>query len=156
MPDSPPDAHKHATPEMIGAAIGMYFDGVSFRRVAENIESIFGRETDAATVYRWVHRYPKRAEALAKQTRPQTGVEWVADELQITVGGKPYWLFNVMDADSRYIRSGLSHSGADYAEPRLPRWRWRATAPRPRRSESRRTASRHTYRPSSERSPRIR
>ncbi len=33
----------HATPQQIGAAVDMYFDGLSYRRVAENVEEYFGR-----------------------------------------------------------------------------------------------------------------
>ena len=32
-----------------------------------------------------------------------TGREWVADELQVNLGGKPYWLWNVQDRRSRYL-----------------------------------------------------
>ena len=32
-----------------------------------------------------------------------TGREWVADELQLNVGGKPCWLWNVQDRRSRYL-----------------------------------------------------
>ena len=43
-------------------------------------------------------------DALADSPVP-TGDEWVADELAVKVGGKQYWLFNVMDADSRVVLS---------------------------------------------------
>ena len=39
----------------------MYFDGLSYRRVAENIEECFDRKTNTATVFRWVHGYSERA-----------------------------------------------------------------------------------------------
>ena len=32
-----------------------------------------------------------------------TSNEWVADEMVVKVGGKRFWLWNVMDRDSRYI-----------------------------------------------------
>lgn len=39
---------------------------------------------------------------MVKSIKVDTGTEWVADELQVTVGGEKYWLFNVMDAKSRF------------------------------------------------------
>ena len=36
----------HATPHEKGAAVDMYFDGLSYRRVARNMEQYFGRETN--------------------------------------------------------------------------------------------------------------
>ena len=32
-----------------------------------------------------------------------TGDEWIADEISLKVGGKQYWIFSVMDADSRAV-----------------------------------------------------
>ena len=93
----------HATPQMVGAAVDMYFDGISYRHTAENVHEYFGRETDAATVYRWVHELTRRANDVVGDFKVNTGPEWVADELQVKVGGEKYWLFNVMDSDTRYI-----------------------------------------------------
>ncbi len=39
----------HATPKEVGAAVDMYFDGLSYRRTAENVEEYFGRKTHAAS-----------------------------------------------------------------------------------------------------------
>ena len=83
----------------------MYFDGLSYRRTAENIGDYFGRKTNAATVYRWVQEHTRRATGLVSDFKIDAGPEWVADEIAVKVGGRQYWLFNVMDADSRFILS---------------------------------------------------
>ena len=33
----------------------------------------------------------------------QVGDTWVADEMQVVVGGKKMWNWNVLDEDTRYI-----------------------------------------------------
>ena len=38
-----------------------------------------------------------------KQTEVPTSNEWVADELVVRVGSKKFWLWNVMDAKTRYL-----------------------------------------------------
>ena len=48
----------------------MYFDGLSYRRVAEV----------------W------RADEVVKEMKVDTGPEWVADEIAVKVGGKQYCL----------------------------------------------------------------
>ena len=93
----------HATPQQIGAAVDMYFDGLSYRRVAENVEDYFDRKTGAASVYRWVQEQTARANDVVQDLRVQTGPEWVADEMAVRLGGKQYWLFNVMDSKTRFI-----------------------------------------------------
>jgi len=96
---------RHATPEQIGAAVDMYFDGLSYRRTAENLGEHLGRQTEPMTVYRWVQGLSRKADDVVKDVKLDTGPEWVADELQVTVGGEKYWLFNVMDAKSRVVLS---------------------------------------------------
>ena len=96
-------ARPHATARQIGAAVDMYFDGLSYRRVAENIGEYFDRPTNAATVYRWVHEQTSRANDIVSDIKLDTGPEWVADELVVNVSGKQYWLFNVMDAKTRCV-----------------------------------------------------
>ena len=86
--------HPHATPHEKGAAVDLYFDGVSYRRTAENMDQYFGRETGSTGVYRWV---------VVKPMKVDTGNVWVADEVVVNVGGKKYWLFNVMDSDTRFV-----------------------------------------------------
>ena len=93
----------HATPQQVGAAVDMYFDGLSYRRVAENVEHYFGRKTNPVTVMRWVHDSADRAHEIVHDTKIHTGPEWVADEIVVRVGGRKYWLFNVMDAKTRFV-----------------------------------------------------
>ena len=38
-----------------------------------------------------------------RKRKVPTGREWVADELQVNLGGKPYWLWNVQDRRSRFL-----------------------------------------------------
>ena len=93
----------HAPPQLVGLALDMYFDGLSYRRTAEKLGEHFGQDTNPATVFRWVQEYSKRAADVVSSQKVPTGSEWVADEVAVKVGGKQFWLFNVMDADSRFI-----------------------------------------------------
>ena len=52
----------------------MYFDGLSYRRVAENVEEYFGRKTNPATVIRWVHDFADRAHEIVSGFRCISGV----------------------------------------------------------------------------------
>ena len=102
-PVKPEGRRPHATPHEKGAAVDMYFDGLSYRRIAGNMEQYFGRETDAATVYRWVRESTGKADEILRPMKVNTGREWVADEMVVNVGGEKMWLFNVMDSDTRFV-----------------------------------------------------
>ena len=102
-PVKPEGKHPHATPHEKGAAVDMYFDGLSYRRTAGNMDQFFGRDTNTATVYRWVRDLSKKADDVLRPMKVDTGRVWVADEVAIKVGGKNYWLFNVMDSQTRFL-----------------------------------------------------
>ena len=81
----------------------LYYDGHSYRKTADNIGQYFDRETNTATVYRWVRDLSKKADEVLRPMQVATGGVWVADEVVVKVGGKNYWLFNVMDSQTRFL-----------------------------------------------------
>ena len=102
-------AHGHRVPvEQIGIAIRMFYSGMSYKQIAESMSDAFDiPEPSKATIYEWVRDYTDKAvETLSQpQYKAQTGDEWVADEMQVTVGGEKYWNWNVMDSKTRFILS---------------------------------------------------
>ena len=90
--------------EQIGAALGWYFDGLSYREVARNMARHFKiPEPAEETIYRWAQAYAEDAVEAVKGNKAKTGTEWVADETKVKIDGEPYWLWNVMDAETRFI-----------------------------------------------------
>ena len=90
--------------DQMGAAIRMFYSGMSYKQIAENMEKMYDiPEPSKATIYEWVRDYTHVALKEMKDHKAHTGGHWVADEMQLTVGGKKYWNWNVMDADTRYI-----------------------------------------------------
>ena len=88
----------------VGAAVNMYYDGLSYKRIAENIAEMFDRpEPSKRSVYQWVRTYTNKAIDEMKEHKAHTGDEWVADEMVLKVGGRNYWNWNVMDSKTRYI-----------------------------------------------------
>ena len=88
----------------MGAAIRMFYSGMSYKQIAESMEKMYDiPEPSKATIYEWVRDYTQVALKEMKDHKAHTGGHWVADEMQLTVGGKKYWNWNVMDADTRYI-----------------------------------------------------
>ena len=90
--------------QQVGAALGWYFDGLSYREVARNMARTFEiPEPGEATIYRWVQSYARGAVKAVKDLKANTGDEWVADETMVKVDGHPYWIWNVMDSKTRYL-----------------------------------------------------
>lgn len=82
----------------------MYFSGMSYKQVAENLEKVYDiPEPSKRTIYDWVHDYAGAAAKRMKSYPAHVGEHWVADEMQLKVGGDRLWNWNVMDTKTRYI-----------------------------------------------------
>lgn len=93
---------KHATPQQIGLAVDVYYKGLSYRESGAILADHYGRPTSQASILRWTRDMTAKAKD-GMSAPVKTGDEWVADEMQVRVGGKKYWLFNVMDSRTRYV-----------------------------------------------------
>ena len=93
--------------EMVGSAIRDIYSGKSHKQVAEALHDEYNLpvEPSKATIYEWTRDYTDRAKALMKGHKAKVGGgHWVADELQLKVGGNPkVWLWNIMDSETRYV-----------------------------------------------------
>ena len=106
----------HFTPERVGAAIRMFYSGMSYKQIAEYMKDAYDiPEPSKATVYEWVRDYTQVAVDAMKDYPAQTGAHWVVDEMQLDVGGDSYWNWNVMDSDTRYILASYLSSERDQA-----------------------------------------
>ena len=96
---------RRMDPELVGSAIRDYFTGKSYKQIAEGLKEEYDlkKEPSKATIYEWVRDYTSKAVDQMKGHKAKTGGHWVADEMQVKVGGKPMWLWNVMDSETRYI-----------------------------------------------------
>lgn len=94
---------RHAPAERIGMAIRMYYGGTSYKQTAETIADGHDiPEPSKETLYRWVTEYTDAANDIMADFPAHTSGKWVADEIQVKVGGESYWLWNVVDAGTRY------------------------------------------------------
>ena len=91
--------------ELMGSAIRDFYTGKSYKQIAEGLKEEYDleKEPSKATIYEWVRDYTDKAMGQMNDHKARTGGHWVADEMQVDVGGQKMWLWNVMDAKTRYI-----------------------------------------------------
>ncbi len=91
--------------EMVGSAIRDFYSGKSYKAIAEGLHDEYDleKEPSKATIYERVRDYTDKAMAQMKGHKAKTGGHWVADELELKIRRKKYWLWNVMDSETRYI-----------------------------------------------------
>ncbi len=94
--------------KQVGAALAWYFDGLSYREVARQLKNTFDiPEPTDNTIYQWVQAYSDEAVREAKDVKAHTGPVWSADETDVTIDGEHYWLWFVMDDETRYVLAAL-------------------------------------------------
>jgi len=91
--------------EVVSSALYMYFTGSSLNDIKKYIEQQFGKELPSdSAIYNWVVKFSKIASKEARQHKPTAiGDIWIADELFLSIGGKRYYLWDVIDAKTRYL-----------------------------------------------------
>ncbi len=90
--------------EQMGMAVRLFYSGMSYKQIAESMEKAFNiPEPSKSTIYEWVRDYTDEAVGEMQHHPAQVGDTWVADEMQVVVGGEKMWNWNVMDEDTRYV-----------------------------------------------------
>ena len=105
---------RRFTPEQTGAAVSMFYSGMSYKQIAEGIEQTFDvNEPSKSTIYEWVRDYTHKAVDEMDDHPARTSGHWVADEMMVVVGGEKYWNWNVMDSETRYILASYLSKNRD-------------------------------------------
>jgi transposase-like protein len=91
------------TTATIGEAMGLFYDGLSLSDISRHLQVTEGIYVDPATVWRWIIRFSKKAEAVLHNIEVRTSWRWVIDETVIKVGGSKLWLWDVIEARSRFL-----------------------------------------------------
>ena len=88
---------------IVAIALDLYFRGLSLRKVADHVREVYGVSVSPATVYRWIARFVPKAARWMDSLGARTGERWHIDETVVTSGGAPWWVWNVMDGDTRFL-----------------------------------------------------
>jgi putative transposase len=94
---------RRIPPDQVGAAVSMFYRGLSLAEIQRTFEHVYDFKPSTGSIYEWVVDYTRLALQEMRVFKPRTGDTWVADEMVLRIGGRKYWNWNVMDADSRYL-----------------------------------------------------
>jgi len=87
----------------VGDALHSYFSGMSLNEIKYNIEQQHNYSPSVSTIYRWLDRFIKQARYKVRDIKPNVGDVWIADETVIKINRKKYWLFDCIDAKTRFL-----------------------------------------------------
>ncbi len=97
--------HMQTSSEQIGAALNMYYDGLSLSDISRHFGETYLNPVNPSTVYRWIIRYTVRALDVLEPLKPAVSDTWVVDETVIKVGGSNWWFWDLIDEETRFLLS---------------------------------------------------
>jgi transposase-like protein len=96
---------------IVVAALNMYFDGLSVRKVSRQLNELFGEKSTQVTVWNWIQKYSQLVSDYVKTLEPNLSGKYHHDETEIRVdaGGRYFW--ETIDEDTRFIVAHLLSNG---------------------------------------------
>lgn len=120
---------RRADPEKIALALDLYFRGMSVRKIAEHFRQVHSLNVSYVTVYRWVAYFGKLAAEWMDRQGARTGERWHIDETVVNVDGQPRYVWNALDADTRFLMATHVSKGRSLYETRAPLKKAKAVTP---------------------------
>jgi putative transposase len=120
---------RRAYPEKIALALDLYFRGMSVRKVADHFAQVHSLKVSHVTIYRWVVHFSKLAAEWMDRQGARTGERWHVDETVVNVNGEVKYVWNVLDADTRFLLATHVSHGRDLDETRAPLKKAKAVTP---------------------------
>lgn len=91
-----------ADPKIICLTLDLYFKGCSLRKIMDHLMQFHNIDVCFTTIYRWIEKYIEIIDKYVSQFQPQTGITWHADEMMVKIDGDWFYLWNVMDKETRF------------------------------------------------------
>jgi len=107
-------------PKVVALALDLYFKGVSQRKIADHIGQFYGSKISQPAIYKWIRKYERIINGYVDQLEPDLSDVWNADEMMVKCGGKWVWLWNVMDAGTRFLLASQVSQKREVADARKP------------------------------------
>ena len=96
---------------VIATAIDLYYEGLSVRKVQNQINKIFGVQSSQVTVWNWIMKYSRLVSELVETFSPQLLGIWKVDETAIKCKGVQKWFWEIIDEETKFlVASHLSSS----------------------------------------------
>jgi transposase-like protein len=96
------------SPKTITLTLDLYFKGVSQRKIADHLKQFESVIVTQPTILNWIKKYLKILGKYAEKYKADVGNIWHGDEMTVFIkkeDEKRYyqWIWNVMDAKTRYL-----------------------------------------------------
>jgi transposase-like protein len=97
--------------KIIAISIDLYFEGLSVRKIQNQIEKIFEVDVSQVTIWKWVIKYAKLVSGYVEKLTPQLSGIYSVGETAIKCSGIQKWFWEIIDEQTKFmVASHLSGS----------------------------------------------
>jgi transposase-like protein len=89
-------------PKVICVTLDLYFKGISLRKISNHLKQFYDLNIHFTTVFNWIKKYVIIMDEYARQFKPQLSDIWNVDEMMISINGDWFYLWNVIDDETRF------------------------------------------------------
>ena len=109
--------HMKVSADYISMALSMYYSGSSISDIRNHLKQEYGYYPSKHIVFEWVEKYTSLASKQFRDTKPQVGDTWIADETVLKLDKNiKVWFWDIIDSDTRFLiasRASLSRTTKD-------------------------------------------
>ena len=91
-----------ANPKIICLTLDLYFKGVSLRKISDHLKQFHDLEIAHTTLFYWIAKYIRIMDEYTRQFKPQLSEIWNVDEMMVSINGDWFYLWNVIDDETRF------------------------------------------------------
>lgn len=91
---------------VIATAIDLYFEGLSVRKVQNQLKKIFGVQSSQVSVWNWMMKYSKLVSEFVETFKPQLLGIYKVDETAIKCKGLQKWFWEIIDEQTKFLVAG--------------------------------------------------
>ena len=88
---------------IIATAIDLYYEGLSVRKVQNQLKKIFGVDSSQVSVWNWIMKYAKMVSQFVETLNPQLLGIWKVDETAIKCKGVQKWFWEIIDEQTKFL-----------------------------------------------------
>ena len=91
-----------ADPKVICVTLDLYFKGISLRKISNHLKQFYDLDIHFTTVFNWIKKYIIIIDEYVRQFKPNLSDIWNVDEMMISINGDWFYLWNVIDDETRF------------------------------------------------------
>jgi len=98
-------------PKIICVTLDLYFKGISLRKISNHLKQFYDLDIHFTTVFHWISHYIRTMDEYVLQFKPSLSDMWNVDEMMVSVNGDWFYLWNVIDDETRFHLASVISKG---------------------------------------------